>query len=348
VSRKPKNPPAPPLPPAPAAPPLEDGRLAGPDPIACIDCGYDLRRLEPSAVCPECGAAVERSLGGDALGDSQPEWRRRIALGLQCISYAPALLLLVVVGMPIAAIAFSTAGIAPLAGQIADGLLQALLLGSVGLAIVGGILATVPEPRYRDLEAPRSPRRLARVGLGLVLATYVVFAVLDEVVGLPAPGPELAALTFALALGAFSFAFGRWLGSLLQRVPDLDLAQRVEMHGTFFGWAPAVIVGYQVVEPPVRRTIRAAPDHPIAWALGIATIFLGCFLFLVTLLAFIRTVTAWVALARAARAVRTAPSRQADPLAGPLPTSDRAASEIFPPPPTPPMPPSPPGPGSTA
>src|SRR4051812_29270484 len=37
---------------------------------ACATCGYNLRGLQPSGVCPECGSLVSGSLADDAL-----EWR---------------------------------------------------------------------------------------------------------------------------------------------------------------------------------------------------------------------------------------------------------------------------------
>ena len=50
--------------------------------LRCRACGYDLRGTSPSDNCPECGTPVARTLAGDGLGAADPDWVKRIALGL--------------------------------------------------------------------------------------------------------------------------------------------------------------------------------------------------------------------------------------------------------------------------
>lgn len=46
----------------------------------CSKCGYNLKRLSREARCPECGRAVEDSIGRP-FALSSPEWRKRVVRG---------------------------------------------------------------------------------------------------------------------------------------------------------------------------------------------------------------------------------------------------------------------------
>lgn len=53
------------------------------DPHTCIDCGYNLRGLDPAGVCPECGADIHRSLQQRLLRHENPQWLGRVARGIR-------------------------------------------------------------------------------------------------------------------------------------------------------------------------------------------------------------------------------------------------------------------------
>ena len=42
--------------------------------LPCIHCHYNLRTLDPSATCPECGKPIAHSLGGDSLPGASKAW----------------------------------------------------------------------------------------------------------------------------------------------------------------------------------------------------------------------------------------------------------------------------------
>lgn len=53
--------------------------------LPCVGCRYDLRGLEPTGTCPECGKDIERSARGELLRFAHPKWVRRLAIGADCI-----------------------------------------------------------------------------------------------------------------------------------------------------------------------------------------------------------------------------------------------------------------------
>src|SRR5687767_5429673 len=50
--------------------------------IPCRRCGYNLRGLSEAGLCPECGTAVGLSIKGDLLRYADPQWLRRVQVGL--------------------------------------------------------------------------------------------------------------------------------------------------------------------------------------------------------------------------------------------------------------------------
>ena len=56
-----------------------DGRVMGD--LACAECGYNLRMLESTGNCPECGMAVVVSARRDRLSDAPGGWLRGITRG---------------------------------------------------------------------------------------------------------------------------------------------------------------------------------------------------------------------------------------------------------------------------
>lgn len=127
-----------------------DGRLL--DELACRRCGYALRGLLPDGACPECETPIGRSIKGELLCYSDPEWIERVARGGRLL----ALSIFLFIALPIAAL-----------------LLESVMrVVSIGLAVaiakavqVCGIwLATSPEPAMRDRETFPSARMIARWG----------------------------------------------------------------------------------------------------------------------------------------------------------------------------------------
>ncbi len=60
-----------------------------PPPDECYRCGYDLRGIDNTSPCPECGLLAERSRRpSDELHDTRPRWLRRLSWGVWLILLA--------------------------------------------------------------------------------------------------------------------------------------------------------------------------------------------------------------------------------------------------------------------
>src|SRR5947207_2700561 len=56
--------------------------------IHCFRCGYNLRGLQSSTSCPECGLEISTTLAGPSLRHANPFWLQRIILGVTGIAAA--------------------------------------------------------------------------------------------------------------------------------------------------------------------------------------------------------------------------------------------------------------------
>jgi hypothetical protein len=138
----------------------------------CVSCGYNLRGLSKGGRCPECGMDVTRSLVGDQLIHADAAWLESLYRGHTLIQVASILgtiiaFVLVVSGTGFWWRVWPSSGIIPV-------LTVWIPLGIWLVFIVGMILATAPEPRWRNLEPPRSVRRITRLSVYLLLTIAAI------------------------------------------------------------------------------------------------------------------------------------------------------------------------------
>ncbi|MGH7132186.1 MAG: hypothetical protein ACREJO_09610 [Phycisphaerales bacterium] len=164
----------PPIPPVPSLPPpplLGAHQIhAGPVDfdLACLSCGYSLRGLDRLSSCPECGSAVARSLMGDLLRFSSPQYVATLKLGALIIIIAT-------LGEVVAGVAGIGLAIAfPTAGQLGSQMLSV----AASLALLTGwwLLATT-DPAQEGRDESITARRILRIALAVqVFCTIGSFA----------------------------------------------------------------------------------------------------------------------------------------------------------------------------
>lgn len=253
-----------------------------PDDLACLRCGYSLKGLAPSSVCPECATPVERSLLGDLFRFSDPRYVRTLHRGAVLIaasiiaaiaSVAAALLLTRLVGPTFSLGMF---------------LLGPLLFVACGLlSLVGWWLLSTPDPRRLGRDTDSRARRLLRAlviaQLTLTLAGFLIMLASLA----PGPGPSTALGNLTSTLGmlnslAVLLVGAVYLRSLTLRIPDL----RARRGATVLLWAiPIAIV---VVGVGAAAAATTSTNIGIMLSCGGGLLLLFCALSFISLLERVR------------------------------------------------------------
>lgn len=255
-----------------------DGRLS--ESVACRDCGYDLRGMQPDDRCPECGLEVGASMRSDLLGHMQPAWLKRLRYGLAMLFVSLALgivggVLLGVVGAAVAAAsAASGMGSGSVGVMMVMGVsmlaLQVVVCGTIWL--VGVFVFTSAEPAGRR-EGDVRPVKMARLGevasyaLSLIVGLIVALQMTGGVGGFGVAGtstPQAVMSVLATLTGVVSFAGLFFYGSrLFLRVPTGRLArqaQRVAWGVLVFGTVGAVGEAGQAISHASGAQPASAPQ----------------------------------------------------------------------------------------
>jgi hypothetical protein len=206
-----------------------DGRLIAD--VLCRRCAYNLRGLPRDGACPECGAAVERSLFIDRLRFRDPVWVARLAVGA---AWATRAVMLAGVALGAACVAYVVTMGRPAWRDtwlaIFDYLVVLIPAACGAMGLYGMWRFTTPDPLSVGRERPLAARRLTRVGtlaaLGLGGFLYATN------VALPAVQSLLIWSIVAVAVAAMIALFTH-ARNLALRVTDLFLADdtRVIMIG---------------------------------------------------------------------------------------------------------------------
>ncbi len=219
------------------------GRVA--QDVPCRTCGYNLRGLSPDGQCPECGAAVGRSIHGDLLRYSDPVWVRHLAAGpLWMIISVLSGIGIAVFNWTITGSIFQDRAELPLA-------LIGVSVSAVGL--VGYWMLTMRDPRRDEKRPIWNIRQMTRLLAAAGFLAYVV-ALTTRIPGLAGALPTALAWTVALLAGLFVLA--GLIGALLLfihmrrlalRIPKDNLARqtRIVMWGIIIFFA-TMMVGWLV------------------------------------------------------------------------------------------------------
>ena len=222
-------------------------RLATED-VPCLRCGYNLRGLKPHGVCPECGVSIDRSLHGNLLTYSAPEYVATLHTGLTCILLA--VVTLVVGGLIVGIAGLLARDIWPEAPWIAGTIANVGAAGGLVLSIISVIgwwLFSAPDAAIIGHDTGDTPRKVLRVTVvisAIVLAVntvgefgmyqYITYDIIARINSLISP------LAWIVSFFA-SLLYIRWLA---WRLPSRKIAERAE---TYLWLLPVLfIVGFCV------------------------------------------------------------------------------------------------------
>jgi hypothetical protein len=201
--------------------------------LTCVQCGYDLRGLSPTGVCPECGTAVERSLQGTLLRFSSPDYVANLYRGLWLIVTG----ILVQVAL-VAVTIFVAFSLTPTGASVASGLMVLVSIAEFGVAAMilwGWWLFSEPDPRYTGRDDGSTARKIVRIAVIVVAVTAIAEVFKTILVGAGTPSPVVALLLGALGLlGLIAwvtqfFAAMQYLRWLAPRLPDAYTAKRARL-----------------------------------------------------------------------------------------------------------------------
>lgn len=144
----------------------------------CVQCGYNLRGLEPTGNCPECAAPVGDSLVGDDLRHADQPWLRTVRTGLVLLAMAAGAICawLFLVMLAFISALLDARNESPFI-EPTVALAPVIALGSAVGASIGILLFTTLEPVER-VRPPVRARLVARRLTWVVVALWIAAALL--------------------------------------------------------------------------------------------------------------------------------------------------------------------------
>ncbi len=224
------------------------------DDTPCRRCGYNLRGLMPTSLCPECGTPIAQSLVGNLLKHADPDWLERLRFGTSLKLWN----ILLIAFFMIAAGVLVAAGLPDSLITIAG-----LVAGALGLWAT--IVITWQEPRIALQEDPVTLRKAIRV----CAAAAFIGGVMTDIDNY---GSSLLTIILLIVGSVLSLAgvFVAW-GELLYfrrfalRIPDYKLARST----TLLMWIAPITAALVIILGVVSAFVFAAvPGAAVAPAPG--------------------------------------------------------------------------------
>ncbi len=145
----------------------------------CCRCGYNLRGLATTGLCPECGTAIAHSIIGNLLKHADPEWLARLRFGTSLRLWG------IFIGACAAPIPFT---------ELPQSLVTIVGIACCALCVWATFLITSQEPRIALQEDPITLRKALRMSApvafvgGVMTSACIgeIWRVVPEVVSLVA------------------------------------------------------------------------------------------------------------------------------------------------------------------
>lgn len=208
--------------------------------INCVICSYNLEGLSQDGLCPECGTPVERSISGDELVSSSPNYVQSLRKGSFLIIAAIVVYLLnFVVSM---VLAFTTTLANPSAAQTFGALdVVSTLVNFIAavMTLIGWWFFSAPDPRLSGVHAGSTARLWVRIAItaqavltliSMVLTVWIA-ATMNNTNTIPlalATAMMLIGLINFVATGVWFFASMLYLRWMAPRIPNAKVYKRAK------------------------------------------------------------------------------------------------------------------------
>jgi hypothetical protein len=196
------------------------------DDVPCRRCQYNLRGLDSSALCPECGSPVELSIKGDLIRHSDPQWIARLVRGANWSFWV-----VIIVAAYVVFFAWNA-----FRHMFGPDVTRGFMFTTDLFAICAVWLLTTPDPSGIGESEYASSRKIARYSSLVPPLQLVLVAILADA-HLP-PTIFLSVMLLACcarAVGPIGFiAQMQYLSKLALRIPEMKLAKQArELRYTF-------------------------------------------------------------------------------------------------------------------
>ncbi|HEY3244678.1 MAG TPA: hypothetical protein VGM03_15160 [Phycisphaerae bacterium] len=235
--------------------------------LLCVGCGYNLRGLGSNGRCPECNTPIRRSARGDRLEYADPLWLDRVHRGVATFQGA-------------------ALGVMALVMPYSAGMFNWIFQGVCALVMLVGVwMFTALDPRLSLVEQPLALRRLTRWAALTAIAVWPLHRL--AFFRLPAWCAAAAEVIFVLAFITSISGGMAYVGKLVERVPDAELAGRASRHARWcLVFVGPVILLFHIFEVLVPIPGWLSLPFPLNWiAILLAIGTMGSLLYLFLLVA---------------------------------------------------------------